>query len=89
MSIVGYLVHLVDDEVTAKDIFYQQWILYPTWESALAAASKITSTLTADGDYVLCTLRGSSKSICHTMGHVIAYRLDSKDVIICPVTSSV
>ena len=87
MSIIGYLVHLVDDEVTAKDVLYRQWILYPTWESALAAASKIASTLTADGEYAICTLRHTSKSTCHTIGHVMAYRLDSKDVIICPVTS--
>jgi hypothetical protein len=88
MSIIGYLVHLVDDEVTAKDVLYRQWILYPTWEDALVTASNIAANLTSDGEYVLCTLRESSKSTCHTIGHVMAYRLDSKDVIICPVNSA-
>lgn len=87
-AIVGYLVQVVDDEVTAKDVLYQQWILYPTWEAAVAAASTITSKHTDEGDKVICTLRGTSKSTCHTMGHVMAYRLDSKDVIICPVTAA-
>ena len=86
MSIIGYFVQLVDDEVTAKDILYQQWILHPSWEAAVAAAVAIVSKQANDDETKpICTLRATSKSTCHTMGYALAYRLESKDVIICPV----
>ena len=89
MSVVGYFVQLIDDKVTAKDILYQQWILYPSWETALAAAAAIVFKYANNDDEnkPICTIRATSKSTCHSMGYVTAYRLESKDVIICPVVS--
>jgi hypothetical protein len=89
MEIIGYFVQVVDDEVTAKDILYQQRILYPTWEAALDAASKLVSKH-AHNDQIspICTLRSTSKSTCHSMGYVMAYRLESKEVLMFPVLAA-
>jgi hypothetical protein len=82
-KIIGYLVYLVNNEVTAQDILYQNRILYPKWEDATAAAAVLAQTSTRP----ICLLRSTSQSNCHAYGYTTAYRLDSADVVIFPIAT--
>lgn len=85
MEIIGYLVYVVNNEVTTQDILYQNRVLYPKWEDATTAAGLLADKHEGKP---LCLLRISSQSICHDNGYTTAYRLDSADVLISPVYSS-
>lgn len=82
MEIIGYLVYLVNNEVTTQDILYQNRVLYSTWEAATAAAGEMARK--CEGKPI-CLLRSTSRNICHDNGYTTAYRLHSADVLIFPV----
>lgn len=86
MNVIGYLVYLVNNEVTAQDILYQNRVLYPTWEEAISAAD--TMAKKTSNEYTskpICLLRNASRTICHDNGYTTAFRLDSADILIFPV----
>ncbi len=86
MEIVGYLVYVVNTEVTAQDVLYQNRVLYPKWEDALMAAGETAhKTANEHAGKAICLIRDTSKSICHNNGYTTAYRLNSVDILIFPV----
>lgn len=86
MEIIGYLVYLVNNEVTTQDILYQNRVLYSTWEAATAAAAALAQKMSNEfSSRPLCLLRSTSLNICHDNGYTTVYRLHSADVLIFPV----
>lgn len=81
MEIIGYLVYVVNHEVTSQDILYQNRILYSNWEEATKGAAELTTRF----ENPICCLRSASKTSCDKQGYITAYRLESADVIILPV----
>jgi hypothetical protein len=89
MEIIGYLVYLVNNEVTTQDILYQNRVLYPKWEEATAAAGVLAQK--TSNEYTskpICLLRSASRTICHDIGYTTAFRLHSADILIFPVHAS-
>ena len=86
MENIGYLVYLVNNEVTTQDILYQNRVLYPKWENAIAAAGEIAQKTSNEySGKAICLLRSTSQSLCNDNGYTTAYRLNTVDVLIFPV----
>ncbi len=88
VEVIGYLVYLVNNEVTQQDILYQSRVLYPKWTDAIASASALAQKTSNEySGKPICLLRSTSQSICHDNGHTTAFHLDSVDILIFPVLS--
>ncbi len=81
MEIIGYLVYLVNHEVTTQDILFQNRVLFTTWDDATTAAEELAKTFSNR----ICLIRSTSKTNCHANGYTTAYRLDSADILIFTV----
>ena len=89
MNVIGYLVYLVNNEVTAQDILYQNRVLYPKWEEATAVAGALAEKTSNEySGKPICVLRSTSRTICHDNGYTTAFRLNSADILIFPVYAS-
>ena len=86
MNVIGYLVYLVNNEVTTQDVLYQNRILHSKWEEAISAAGALAQKLSNEfSSRPICLLRRTSQTICHDNGYTTAFRLDSADVLIFSV----
>jgi hypothetical protein len=65
MSVVGYNVMHVYEEMRAKDALWVRRVLYRTWEQALEAAKALMQERVADMDVSpLCLLKKETQHSC-------------------------
>lgn len=75
MSVIGYLVRIVNDEATSKQILYnkEEHKVYKTFSDALKRAEDYVKK--AKYESFVCMIRSKSEADCEAYGYTYAYQI--------------